>query len=88
MSVIAFPSPLLSDADEAAIAARVIASRYYTCKRTTLDDGQPAMALLNQSRKIRGYVTKKHGVFAVLDARRALVAQGRKLDEVLSVLLK
>jgi hypothetical protein len=88
VSVIAFPSPLLSDADEAAIAARVVASRYYTCKRTTLDDGQPAMALLNRSRKIRGYVTKKHGVFAVLDARRALVAQGRELDEVLSVLLK
>jgi hypothetical protein len=46
------------------------------------------MALLNRSRKIRGYVTKKHGVFAVLDARCAMVAQGRKLDEVLSVLLK
>jgi len=88
MSVINFPSPLLTREDEKAVAARVIASGYYSCKRTTRDGGQPAMALLNRARKIRGYVTKKHGVYAVLDARGSVVAQSRKLEDVLSVLLK
>lgn len=88
MSVISFPSPLLSPEDEEAIAAWVVASGYYSCRRVTRDDGQPAMALLNRAREIRGYVTKKHGVFAVLDARGAVVVESRKLDEVLPALFK
>lgn len=88
MSVIAFPSPELSDADAEAITARVIASRYYCCRRTTDDDGRPTIVLLNRSRKVRGYVTKKHGVYAVKDARGTVVAESRKLDDVLAVLFK
>lgn len=88
MSVIAFPSPLLSEADERAITARVIASRYYSCRRVTDEDGLPTIALLNRAGKVRGHVTKKHGVYAVKDARGTTVAQSRKLDDVLAVLLK
>lgn len=88
MPVINFPSPLLTREDEETIAARVVASGYHSCRRVTRGHGEPAMALLNRARKIRGYVTKKHGVYAVLDARGTVVAESRKLDDVMSVLLK
>ncbi len=87
MSVINFPSPLLTREDEDAIIAGIIASKYYGCWRTTAGEGQPAMALLNRARQVRGSITKKHRVYAILDARGIVVSESRKLDDILSVLV-
>ena len=86
-NVIAFPAIRLSKEDE----DRIIAKAYlagYACARSMCADGNPAIVLLNGRREVRGYVTKKHCVYAVLDARESTVAHGRSLSEVLTALEK
>ena len=86
MSIINFPSPLLTPEDEEAIIARVVDSKYCGCRRTTMRDGVPAMALLNRVQQVRGTITKQYGVYAILDPRGVAVTESRKLEDILSVL--
>lgn len=88
MQVIAFPSPWLTEQDAAAIIERAVCSGYYSCRGGTSDDGHPTVLLLNRQKQVRGYVTKRHGVYVVLDARGTPVVKSRSLDETLSVFAK
>ncbi len=86
-NVIDFPAIDLTRDDE----DRIIAKAYlagYACSRTVRADGAPSIVLLNSRREVRGYVTKKHCVYAVLDARESTVATSRSLSEVLTALEK
>ncbi|MCP5365128.1 MAG: hypothetical protein H6905_07880 [Hyphomicrobiales bacterium] len=86
MSVIPFPSPVLTKDDEIEIVRTVFSGGYYSCKLATNEEGLPCITLLNRERQIRGHVIKSHGYYAVLDSRGATVRKSRKLDEVLSIL--
>lgn len=44
-------------------------------------------ALLNRARQVRGSITKKREVYAILDARSAVMTESRKLHDMLSILL-
>lgn len=85
MSVIHFPAIDLSREDEDRIIAKALLAGY-SCSRTIRDDGGPSIVLFNGRREVRGYVTKQHCVYAVLDARESIVAQSRNLGEVLTAL--
>lgn len=87
MSVIHFPAIDLSRDDEDRIIAKALVAGY-CCSRTVGDDGGPSIVLLNGRREVRGYVTKKHCVYTVLDSRQSVVAKSRNLGEVLTALEK
>lgn len=87
MSVISFPAIQLTKDDEDAIIAKAYLAGY-CCSRTSDDDGGRSIVLLNGRREVRGYVTKQHCVYEVLDARRSVVAKSRNLREVLTALEK
>ena len=86
MAVIVFPAQQLSSEDEAAILARLQRDGHYACRRETGPAGEGVIALVDRQRRERGRITKRHGVFAVLDPRGHVVLQTRRLDEVLQVL--
>ncbi|MBL8660681.1 MAG: hypothetical protein JNM75_13100 [Rhodospirillales bacterium] len=86
-NVIDFPPIDLTRDDEDRIIAKAYLSGY-ACSRTVRADGCPSIVLLNARREVRGYVTKKHCVYAVLDARETVVARSRSLGEVLTALEK
>ena len=88
MTVLTFPSLVLTREDEAAIIARVHSGDYYCYRRQTNDRGQLTIALFDRKRNLRGYITKARRKYAVLDARGAVVTQGSSLDSVLSFLSK
>jgi hypothetical protein len=88
MPLIAFPSQTLTPEDEAVIVARVQRDGHYRCRRELDATGGAAIALLNGERQERGRVVKRHGVYAVLDARGHAVLRTRRLDEVLRALTK
>lgn len=88
MAILAFPSPNLTADDETAIVAALRQGSDYCCRRDTMEDGGPALALLNSRRQLRGHVTKRHGVYAVLDARGCMVLRTRRLAEVLAALAR
>jgi hypothetical protein len=46
------------------------------------------VALLDAERRERGRIVKRHGVYAVLDARGHAVLRSRRLDDVLEALRK
>ena len=87
MSVIHFPTIELTKDDEEAIIAKAYLAGY-CCSRTSDDGGARSIILLNGRREVRGYVTKQHCVYEVLDARRSVVAKSRRLAEVLTALDK
>ena len=87
MPVIAFPAQTLYPEDEAAIlggssATGTILPPRAGCRR------RGVIALVNGERQERGRVAKRHGVYAVLDARGHAVLRTRRLDEVLRALTK
>ena len=87
VSVIPFPAIELTKEDEDAIIAKAYLAGY-CCSRTSDDERKKAIVLLNGRREVRGYVTKQHCVYEVLDARRSVVAKSRSLSEVLTALEK
>lgn len=87
LSVIPFPAIELTKDDEDAIIAKAYLAGY-CCSRTSDDGRSRAIVLLNGRREIRGYVTKQHCIYEVLDARRSVVAKSRSLSEVLTALEK
>lgn len=87
VSVIHFPQVDLSREDEDRIIAKALLAGY-GCRRTVHPDAGPSIVLLNDRREVRGYITKKHCVYAVLDARETVVAKSRSLSEVLTALEK
>jgi hypothetical protein len=88
MPVIAFPPQSLTSEDVAAIAARVERDGHYRCLSAVEEDERPAVALLDAERRERGRIVKRHGVYAVLDARGHAVLRSRRLDDVLEALRK
>ena len=88
MAVLTFPAPNLTPDDEAVIMAHVRAGGVYGCRPETTSDGQAAIALLNTTLEVRGRVTKRHGIYAVLDAHGHAVLRSRHLPEVLAALAK
>jgi hypothetical protein len=88
MTVLAFPSPDLTPDDETAIVATLRQGGDYCCRRGTIEGGRPALTLLNGRHQLRGHVTKRHGVYAVLDARGYAVLRTRRLAEVLASLVR
>ncbi len=88
MAVLAFPSPELTPDDETAIIATLRRGGDYCCRRETMEGGRPALALLNSRHQLRGHVTKRHGVYAILDARGYAVLRTRRLAEVLASLVR
>ncbi len=88
MTLIAFPSPTLTEADEASIVEWALAGGHYLCRRETTEDGLPMLALLNRQNQLRGRVTKRHGVYAIQDARGKVVVESRHLRDILPVLAK
>ena len=88
MPVIAFPPQTLTPEDEAAIIGQVQRDGHYRCRRELDATGAAAIALVNGERQERGRVAKRHGVYAVLDARGHAVLRTRRLDEVLRALTK
>lgn len=87
MSVIHFPAVDLSRDDEDRIIAKALLAGY-SCSRTVDAGGGRSIVLFNGRREVRGYITKKHCVYAVLDARETVVAKSRDLGEVLTALEK
>jgi hypothetical protein len=87
VSVIPFPAIELTKEDEDAIIAKAYLAGY-CCSRTSDDDRGRSIVLLNGRREVRGYVTKQHCVYEVLDARRSVVAKSRSLSTVLTALEK
>lgn len=87
VSVIPFPAIELTKEDEDAIIAKAYLAGY-CCSRTSDEERKKAIVLLNGRREVRGYVTKQHCVYEVLDARRSVVAKSRSLSEVLTALEK
>ena len=87
VSVIFFPTIELTKDDEDAIIAKAYLAGY-CCSRTSEDERGRSIVLLNGRREVRGYVTKQHCVYEVLDARRSVVAKSRSLSEVLTALDK
>jgi hypothetical protein len=85
MAVLAFPARHLTRDDEQAIIAKA-GRGGYCCQPTVGEDGRPSIVLLDGRRRVRGYVTKEHGVYAVMNARRVAVVESRHLDDVLAVL--
>jgi|GEM_PF-6763551 hypothetical protein len=85
MAVLAFPARHLTRDDQSAIIAKA-GRGGYCCQPTIGDDGCPSIVLLDDRRRVRGYITKEHGVYAVMNARRIAVVESRRLDDVLSVL--
>lgn len=88
MSVIPFPSPALTTADETVIIRKVFSGGSYSCQRAINEKGLPCITILNRERQIRGHMIKTDGYYAVLDSRGATVRKSRKLDEVLSILAR
>jgi hypothetical protein len=88
VAILAFPSPELTPEDETAIVATLRRGGDYCCRRDTMEGGGPALALLNSRHQLRGHVTKRHGVYAVLDARGYAVLRTRQLAEVLASLVR
>ena len=74
--------------DEAAIIGQVQRDGHYRCRRELDATSAAAIALVNDERQERGRVAKRHGVYAVLDARGHAVLRTRRLDEVLRALTK
>jgi hypothetical protein len=88
VSIIPFPAIELTKDDEDAIIAKAYLAGY-CCSRTSDDGGGGrSIVLLNGRREVRGYVTKQHCVYEVLDSRRSVVAKSRSLSEVLTALEK
>lgn len=88
MPVFSFPSLVLTDSDEAAIVAKAGSDRYYSCRRETNDQGLARITLLDREQRVRGQVTKRGGLYTVVDARGWIVGQSRSLAVILSVLSK
>ena len=88
MSVVAFPSQVLTPEEMTMIAARVEHAGHYRCVSADAAGGPPALALLNGERQVRGRIVKRHGVFHVLDARGFPVLRSRRLEDVLATLTK
>lgn len=88
MPLIAFPPQSLTPEDEVAIAGRVERDGHYRCIRLVDDGALVTIALVNAERQERGRIVKRHGVFAVLDARGHAVLRTRRLAEVLQALTK
>lgn len=88
MPVLAFPAPDLTPEDEAAILAAARRGGHYACRRELTEQGRPAIALLDRDQAVRGRVTKRHGVYAVLDARGHAVLRTRRREEMLAALAK
>ena len=87
MAVVAFPSPTLTSDDETEIFAKAF-SGGYSCRRALSDKGNASIVLLNDRGETRGYVTKEHGMYALSNARRHVVAESRMLEDILSALVK
>lgn len=88
MAILTFPAQNLTPDDEAIILAHVRAGGDYGCRPETTSDGHAMITLLNARQEVRGHVTKRHGVYAVLDAHGHAVLRTRQLPEVLAVLAK
>ena len=88
MSVIPFPSLVLTEADEAAILAEARSGGHYCCRRETGDRGHPTITLLDRQQNIRGHITKCCGIYAVADARGWVIKRSSSLAAILSVLSK
>ena len=88
MQVIAFPAQQLSFEDEEAILQRVQQDGHYACRRETGAAGESVIALVDRQRRERGRISKRHGVYAVLDARGHVVLRTRRLGDVLLALTK
>jgi hypothetical protein len=88
MPVIAFPDLLLSPQDEAAIVAEAQAGGYYCCKRIVNEAGQPVIELLNRDGVVRGRIGKRGGFYIAVDSHNHVVAEGKNLKQVLSILSK
>ncbi len=89
MNVVPFPSPVLTDEDEKAVAAKLRSGDgYYGLRRGTDQRGRPCFMLLNREGDIRGYVVKIRGFYCVLDARGTAVVECRNRDQALTALAK
>lgn len=88
MSVLAFPAPDLTPEDEAAILAAARAGGHYACRPERSGDGLTAILLLDRAQAVRGRITKRHGVYAVQDARGHEVLRTRRREEMLAALAK
>lgn len=89
MNVIKFPSPALTDEDEAAIASKVLSGdAYFSIRRGTDHQGRPCIVLLNRDRAVRGYVVKSRGRYGILDPRGVAVVESWNRDQALAVLSK
>ena len=85
MSVLPFPSPVMTHEDEAMIIARA-ASVGYRCRSTLDGRGHRAILLLDQIGRIRGRVTKAYGVFTLSDAHDHPLATSRARADILAAL--
>lgn len=88
MTVLTFPPPHLTPEDEAAILAAAHAGGHYACRRELTGDGLTTILLLDRAQAVRGRITKRHGVYAVLDARGHAVLRTRRCQEMLATLAK
>ena len=88
MSVLAFPAPDLTPEDEAAVLAAARAGGHYACRPERTGDGLTAILLLDRDQAVRGRITKRHGVYAVQDARGHAVLRTRRREEMLAALAK
>jgi hypothetical protein len=88
MPVLAFPALDLTPEDEAAILAEAGRGGHYACRHDVTADGRPAVTLLDRRQALRGQVTKRHGVYEVLDARGHAVLRTRRREEMLAALAR
>ena len=88
MPILAFPPPELTAEDAAAILAAAQRGGHYACRCDLNDQGRPSIILLDRDRAVRGQITKRHGVYAVLDARGHTVLRTRRREEMLTMLAK
>ena len=85
MTVLPFPSPVMTHEDEAVIIARAT-SVGYRCRSTLDGRGHRAILLLDHLGRIRGRVNKVHGVFTLSDAHDHPLTTSRARADVLAAL--
>lgn len=85
MSVLPFPSPMMTHEDEAVIIARAC-SVGYRCRCTLDERGHRAILVLDHLGQLRGRVTKAHGVFTLSDAHDHPLATRRARANILAAL--
>ena len=56
--------------------------------REETEPGVPAIILFDREQTVRGRVVKRHGVYAVLDARGHVILRTRRREDMLAALAK